>query len=84
MSALPMSEMMPVETVSVDRVVGTAGHYMAYVKEPDGTRLVRAGDHLTDGSTVMTVMSEGIEVEKGKTTHLIMIKNVQTVFGNNP
>jgi type IV pilus biogenesis protein PilP len=85
MSESSMPPMMLGSNFSVERVEGGGGHYTAFVKEPNGnTQAVRVGDHLADGSTVIAIMAEGIELEKGKATHLVMIKNIQTVFGGTP
>ena len=75
----------PPSNVDVERIEGSNRHYAALVKEGDNSHLVRAGDKLNDGSTVVSVTPRGVELQRGdKAMHLVEVKDVETVFGGSP
>lgn len=74
----------PPGSVDVVQIAGSNGRYSATVKEFGTSRLVRVGDKLADGSVVRNVTSEGVEVEQGKSEHLIRIKGAGTVASESP
>ncbi len=79
--ALPVA---PSEPLVVERVEGGDGRYTAFIKEDGDSKLtpVHVGDKLPDGSKVIAITAQGVEVEKDKTTNLVPVKDVTTVFGN--
>jgi type IV pilus biogenesis protein PilP len=81
---MPTPISMPAETIDIQRIEGSAGHYTAFIKEFDGTHPVHAGDHISGGYTVVSISSQGVELERGKVTRLVQVKNIQTVFGGAP
>jgi type IV pilus biogenesis protein PilP len=79
-NAMPM----PPSSPDVERIEGTNGHYAAVVKSGTASKIVHVGDRLDDGSTVLAITADGMELEKGKTRHLVRVKDVQGVFGSSP
>jgi type IV pilus biogenesis protein PilP len=72
------------KSVEISRIVGREGHYSAVVKLSDNeTKTVQAGDHLPDGSTVVSITTGGVQVEHNGVRHTVHLKNVGTVFGNS-
>ena len=75
----------PPANIDVVRIEGSNHHYAALIKEGDNTRLVHAGEKLNDGTTVVSVTTRGVELQRGdKAAHLVAVKDVQSVFGNSP
>ena len=58
-----MPKPMPVE-LEIIRIEGSNSHYGALVKDGDTTHLVHAGDHLSDGSVVLSVSTQGVELQR--------------------
>jgi len=63
-------------------IEGSNGHYAALVKEEAGTLLVHAGEHLQDGTVILAITPEGVELENGNTKRLLQVKSVQALFRN--
>lgn len=62
----------------VTRIIGAGGHYMAVVQG----KTVRAGDKLSDGSSVVSITARDVEVKsRGGTLRHLKIKGVDQVFG---
>jgi len=68
----------------VIQITGSNGNYAALVKEGVDKHYIHTGDRLSDGSIVLAITPGGVELTKGKTKHLVEVKDVQTVFGNSP
>ena len=66
----------------ISRIIGTGGHYAAMVKNGDQTKIVQVGDHF-DGATVLSISATGVQVEDGKATRTIHVKNVENVFSDS-
>jgi type IV pilus biogenesis protein PilP len=77
---MPMAAVTP----DIQRIEGTNGHYAAVMKAGTGSKVVHVGDRLDDGSEVLAITADGVEVSKGKSRHLIRVKDVQGVFGSSP
>jgi hypothetical protein len=71
-------------TVDVERIEGSNSHYSAFIKEGDTVRQVKIGDKLSDGSVVESISPRGVELKRDKSSHLVQVKDVHTVFGDNP
>lgn len=69
----------------VERIEGGAGHFTAFIKGPDGTvKPVHEGEHLSDGSIVISIGAQGVGIDHDKTMHLLPVKDVQAVFSGSP
>ncbi|NTU76212.1 MAG: type IV pilus biogenesis protein PilP [Alphaproteobacteria bacterium] len=63
-----MAPAMPVASkIQVERILGTNGQYVAYVKADEGkTEQVREGDQVADGSVVESITAKGVTLLKNK------------------
>ncbi len=61
-------------------IQGSNGHYSALVKVGGDSRLVHAGEHMADGTVILAVTPQSVELEKNGTKRLLQVKGVQTVF----
>jgi len=82
---MPMTPQPPVPVASggleIKHIAGAAGRYTAFIKTgEDKTKMVRAGDRLSDGSIVKEITSRGIVTEKGKERRTVQIKDAAVVF----
>lgn len=86
-SAFPASAINPMasfSSIDVSRIIGSNGHFSAVVKTGDGqSKTVSVGDRV-DGATVTAITASGVELSRGKTTHVVRVKNVQSVFSDIP
>jgi hypothetical protein len=80
----PRAMPVPMSMIDVVRIEGSNGRYGALVKDGDAVRLVHVGDHLSDGSVVVAVTTQGVEFARDDKTHLAQVKDVQAVFGDSP
>lgn len=66
----------------ISRIIGTGGRYIAMIKSGDTTKTIEVGDHF-DGGIVSNISATSIQIDEGKTTRTLHIKNVENVFGSN-
>lgn len=79
----PTSFVPPSTDVSVERIFGAAGRYVATLKVDDGTpQIVRVGDKLTDGSEVVGISEKGVTLLHDKKRRTISVRNVNTIFSS--
>ncbi len=74
----------PAERVTeVLRIMGRNGTYSAVMKlADDKTKTVKPGDHLSDGSKIVSITSTEVNVMRGTMPQTLHVKNVETVFGS--
>lgn len=89
-AAAPMNSMQPpvmaprAESAEITQISGGNGRYNATLKTSgEDSKVVQTGDHLADGSVVVSIAPTEVVLERDGTKHTLHIKNVNTVFGNS-
>jgi type IV pilus biogenesis protein PilP len=73
--------MAPRSGIEIARITGTDGKYTALLKMAGGeTKSVKVGDHIFDDTTVRSISSSSVEIEKNGEPRTLQIKNIDTIY----